>query len=343
MLKDINMDHAQKLVRSVNKALASTLNAHIIDAIWGREAAQGRVNLEPIASYDQTPRNGAKPDSVRDELISNLWSYVYLNARPVWIENIRRLDLSKPTINLATPGGQDFIEPRFLHFQHETDSFMAIPFLIRGAARGIYCVELSVSGRLNLEVLRLLERLSDPLTTILWKADIRRIQDEQIDNVITEFTESTSNYTFQDNLKSHKIGFIARPFAPEFDAVEAYIRRVLKDFDASAQHYTYNPGSGYVMGDLMRQMRSSQFGIADITHFNPNVLLELGMMMQIFDKKLLILRRKDDQSELPFDLRPFPYYHYELVEGPEVRIWEPGNYQFESLEPKLKEFMSKIL
>jgi len=342
-LNTISIEHAQRLIGGVNKCLANTLNAHIIDVLWSREAEQGKINLEPITSYDKTSRNFAKPDFVRNEAVSNLWSYVFLNARPVWIENVKKLDTSAPAINLATPGGGDLIEPKFLHFQRETDSFMAIPLLYRGPVRGIYCLELSVSGRLNLDVLHLLERLAEPIKTILWKADIRRVSDEQIDRAVSDFTDSISNYSFQNSLKPHKVGFIARPFGPEFDSVEVCIKRVLADYDASAQHYNYIPGSGYVVDDLIRQMSASQFGVADITNLNSNVLLELGIMMKVFDKRLLILRRKDDKKELPFDLRPFQCYQYELIEGPEVRIWEPGSYQFEPLEPKLREFVSKII
>lgn len=342
-LNTVNIEHARRLIESVNKSLANTLNAHIIDVLWSKEAEQGKINLEPITSYDRTSRNYAKPDFVRDEELSNLWSYVFLNAKPVWIENIKKHDMSASAINLATPGGTDLIEPRFLHFQRETDSFMAIPLLYRGPVRGIYCVELPDSGRLNLAVLRLLERLAEPIKTILWKADIRKVSDEQVDRAINDFVDSISNYSFQNSLKPHKVGFIARPFGPEFDSLEVCIKRVLTDYDASAQHYNYTPGGGYVIDDLIRQMSSSQFGIADITNLNSNVLLELGMMMKVFDKRLLILRRKDDKNDLPFDLRPFQCYQYELTEGSEVRVWEPGSYEFEPLEPKLKEFISKII
>ena len=341
-LNAINIEHARRLIEGVNKCLANTLNAHIIDVLWSREAEQGKINLEPITSYDKTSRNQAKPDFVRDEEFSNMWSYVFLKARPVWVENIKKHDKSKPAVNRATPGGADLIEPRFLHFQRETDSFMAIP-LMRGHVRGIYCLELHVSERLNLDVLHLLERLAEPIKNILWKADIRRVSDEQVDRAIGAFIDSISNYSFQNSLKPHKVGFIARPFGPEFDGVEVCIKRVLADHDASAQHYNYSPGGGFVVDDLIRQMSSSQFGIADITNLNANVLLELGMMMKVFDKRLLILRRKDDESDLPFDLRPFQCYQYELTEGPEVRIWEPGSYEFVPLEPKLKEFIGKFM
>lgn len=342
-LNTINIEHAQRLIEGINKCLAGTLNAHIIDVLWSREAEQGKISLEPITSYDRTSRNYAKPDFVRDEEVSNLWSYVFLNARPVWVEHVKRLDTSKPAVNLATPGGEDLIEPRFLHFQRETDSFMAIPLLYRGPVRGLYCLELPTSERLSIDVLYLLEKLAEPIKKILWKADVRRVNDTETDRAVSDFIDAISNYSFQNSLKPHKAGFIARPFGPEFDNVEACIKRVLKDCDASAQHYNYIPGSGFVVDDLMRQMGASQFGIADITNLNANVLLELGMMMKVFDKRLLILRRKDDKNELPFDLRPFQCYQYELIEGPEVRIWEPGSYQFEPLEPKLKEFIGRII
>ena len=342
MFDFINLSHAQMLIESVNTRLTDALHAHIVDVLWREEAQQGRFSLVPVTSYDTTHRGGAKQDHIRNEDPSGLWSFVYLKKRPVWLENTKNLDRSKPVQNLAVEGSKDIIDPKFLYIHQGTDSIMAVPLFFRGFVRGVYCIELPHSGRLNLEALRLMQRLAEPFATMIWKADVQSLNDSHTRRVISEFIDSIRNHNFQDSLNPNKIGFIARPFQPEFNLIEECIRRILVRHGTSVQHHIFNPLGGFVVDDLIKQISTSQFGIADITGCNSNVILELGMMIKTLDKRLFILRQEDDNDALPFDLRPYNYYSYKLVQGPDVQVLDPGSHQYVPIEAALKAFISNL-
>ena len=73
--------------------------------------------------------------------------------------------------------------------------------------------------------------------------------------------------------------------------------------------------------DIENQIRTSHFCISDLTGLNPNVMTEVGMMIA-FHKNFLLIRRKGDESAIPFDLNQFPLYEYDVVEGDQdLNVW----------------------
>ncbi|MBE9534790.1 MAG: hypothetical protein KAS19_05295 [Anaerolineales bacterium] len=67
------------------------------------------------------------------------------------------------------------------------------------------------------------------------------------------------------------------------------------------------------------------------------MMIELGIMLML-RKKLLLLRRMDDSTDVPFDIRPYTYYEYNMS-GPGLRIWDPYFTSIEeALQPFIKEF-----
>ncbi len=234
--------------------------------------------------------------------MTSLWSWVYRYRQPVWIEDIKSKDLKKPAKNEAT--GED-IDPLYLNIFQDTDSIMAVPLIFRDVTWGIYSIELPISGKFTEEVLDVLERIAKSIALIIWKADTFELNQGQTANAIRLFTDSILEYGFQENLTPYRSGFIARPFTPEFNNLEACVTNFLEKRQIQARRYVYRQGTGIVIEDIMRQIRSSHFGIIDVTSLNPNVMVELGMFM-VLRKKFLILRRQGDTTELPpFDIRSY--------------------------------------
>ena len=68
----------------------------------------------------------------------------------------------------------------------------------------------------------------------------------------------------------------------------------------------------------MEQINQAHFGIADITGLNDNVLIEVGVMTAN-GMPLVIIREKDDNQSLPFDIAARQSYRYEL-KGDDILI-----------------------
>jgi len=91
----------------------------------------------------------------------------------------------------------------------------------------------------------------------------------------------------------------------------------------------------------MDKVRSSHFGIVDITNCNHNVMLELGMMM-VLGKRVILLRRHDDETKVPFNIGGYHYFEYEVEPGPEIRLKDPGTNQFEPIKRVLEDFVKRL-
>ncbi|NEQ34760.1 MAG: hypothetical protein F6K04_28050 [Leptolyngbya sp. SIO4C5] len=107
-----------------------------------------------------------------------------------------------------------------------------------------------------------------------------------------------------------------------------------------ARRYIHPPGNRYVVSEIMKQIKDSHFGIVDITGFSPNIMLELGMMM-ILNKKFILLHQKVDNLELPFDIQNYHCYKYEIRRGG-IYAWSPGDSQAVKIEEILKSFIPEL-
>jgi hypothetical protein len=121
---------------------------------------------------------------------------------------------------------------------------------------------------------------------------------------------------------SPRSGFFARPFRPAFASVETCIARLLRPKNILLDHYVPPLGEPLVLQEIAFKIWSAEFGIADVTRCNPNVRMELGMMVAL-RKEILLLQRHDDRSEQSFDLRGFHRVRYDLKPGPTMLALTP--------------------
>jgi GAF domain-containing protein len=332
---------ADQIIRAVNTKFAAMVEAHIIDVRW-KEEAEGGGKLNSFSSFDQTMRGTPKPYLIKHDSNDDptgVWTWVYENRKPLWIEGIKGKDLKKAVKNEAT---EDDIEPRYLNFFESTDSIMAIPLTFRDTVWGIYSVELPTSGKLTQEIKKLMEWIARPLATIVWKADAQEFKQKQRAEAVRLFCTSWKEYEVEAMLTKYRTGFIARPFDPKFNVVEDCITETLENKDICAEHYKFGPGKEtFVIKEIMDKVRSSHFGIVDITNCNHNVMLELGMMM-VLGKRFILLRRHDDATRVPFDISSYHYFEYEEKPGPEIRLKDPGTNQYEPIKQVLEDFVKRL-
>lgn len=334
-LDTLTNSEAEQVINSVNKILVSMLNPHIIDVLWKEEGKNG-VILRPFCSWDKSKRGGAKPYQV-GEGPTGIWTWVYKYGKSVWLENVKNLDVSKSARNLAD--GED-IDPIYLDIFKDTDSIIAAPLIFRDVLSGVYSIELPISGRFTKEILDLIERIARPIATIVWKADAHAINKNHTSKAIRIFSETILDYGIQEILNPYRCGFIARPFTREFNNFEKYIRELLKRHNIRARRFVYRQGKGIMVEDIMNQIRTSHFGIVDITGYNPNVMMELGMFM-VLRKKFIVLRQKDDKSNLPFDIRPFHVTDY-MIQEEKINCYDPIDERYQPIEMILDAFLSEL-
>ena len=66
-------ENAKQIVELVSKKLKDTLNAHIVDIMWKREAQDG-VILDPLISIDTSGRERVKPYQIGRAEREGIWS-----------------------------------------------------------------------------------------------------------------------------------------------------------------------------------------------------------------------------------------------------------------------------
>lgn len=326
---------------AVNSRVMALVNAQVIKLYWKEEAQQGLL-LRPFTYTNRTEHKDPLPFELKSEP-NGVLSWVFLNNEPIWLEDLQNTDLTKPIKNRAT--GQE-IEPQYLDVQGNSTmaSTMCIPLTVRGEVGGLYAVELNVSGRLNKNVLALMKRLGKSLASFICNADFYAFDQLKTNRAIGQFLDSIANVKFDPVLieERFRAGFIARPFSAEFSEVENRIVALLKSLAIQARHYQPEGGGRWMIEEIMKQIRTSHFCIADITGSNPNVLAETGMMM-ILDKPFLLLRKNGDPAPIPFNLNQVPLYEYQLSgKDDSLQIRNAADNQFHPFNVDIEKFIDQL-
>lgn len=328
------------LIEAVNQKVLALLSAQVIKTYWLEEAQDG-ILLRPEAFINTTQAEDPRPFQIRDQP-NGVLSWVFHHKCPLWLESIRAKDLTNPATNEVD---STKITPEYLDMPGRydwMDSMMCIPLMVRGNVWGLYSVELQTSGRLNANVLDLLQRIGKALAALLWNADVYAFDLEKTSRAIQQFLAKIGTFSFDPIFLEERFrsGFIARPFDTSFSDIEEKLVALFKARGVRARRYIYEGGRRYIIDDIMAHIQRSHFGIADITDANPNVLMEVGMMMS-HRKHFMLIRKKGEVSPLPFDISQYPLYEYELrPEG--LRTWSSVDNRFQSFEEVLDRFITQL-
>ncbi|MCA1600995.1 MAG: hypothetical protein LC776_04915 [Acidobacteria bacterium] len=338
----ISRTDAIQVADAMNRRIRDLVDAQVVKLYWREEAEKG-VILAPVTYIDKTQDSEPRPFQL-DEAPKGILSYVYLTARPLWLEQIKKQDLNKSLRNKAEQDAE--VPPAFLDMRSGyawMDSMMAIPLIVRGDVRGIYSVELRVSGRLKESVLSLLQRLGKSVASLFWNADVYAYDQQKTSLAVRQFLDIIRKFSF-DSLfldEHYRAGFIARPFKPEFGVVEQELVRLLNSKGVEARHYEPSGEQGFMIADIEAQIRGSHFAIADLTGSNPNVLAEVGMMITM-GKHLMLIRKRGDQTPRPFNLNQFPLYEYDVASNGRLNAWNAAVDSFEEFDLCLERFIQHL-
>jgi hypothetical protein len=337
----VTLSDAKQVVEAVNRRLVSLVGAQVIKLYWREEAQEGNI-LQPLAHINSTRYPDPRPFQVRSDT-GGVLSWVFLNASPLWLSRIKSADLNTPMCNQAS---QRDISAEYLDVRDspDLDSVMAVPIMVRGQVHGIYSVEAFSSERFNPRILNLLQHIARALAPLLWNADVYAYDLEKTSRAVSRFLDSIRDFAFDPIALEQDVrsGFVARPFLPEFNRVEEVVTHLLQQRGVVARHYEPATGRGLIVDDLMKQLRNSHFSICDITAANANVIAEVGMAL-FAHKPMLLIRRKGDETAIPFDLGHHPVYPYETTGNRnELRIWNSAEGQFQSFDLILDTFLNGL-
>jgi hypothetical protein len=145
-----------------------------------------------------------------------------------------------------------------------------------------------------------------------------------------------------DTLGSCRTVFLARPFRPAFATVERWITEHLWKRHILLRRRDRLPGEPLRLEEIALEIRSAHLGLADVTRNDPNVQMELGMMIAL-QTRVLLLQRSDDRTPLPFDLKGLNLVRYVLKPGPSLLAVSPETGQCQPLDRILDPFVEESL
>lgn len=331
---------AEQIATTINNKIISMLDAHIVDILWREEGWDRGDILNPFSSSDLTSRGGAKSYQIKGGTNpTGVWTLVFEQRESLWLENMKNHESDTPLLNRIS---ESEIAKHYQNFWEDTDSMLAIPLIYRGNVNGVYSVELPESGKITDEIISLLQRLAEYLLHIISKADYYQFTRNQRKEIIREHCDKWKNYKVEQLLPQYRTGFIVRPFEPVFNGVEQSLNQFFNDKGINAQRYVYEPGKCFnVIENIMEQISRSHFGIIDITGCKLNVMVELGMLL-ISNKRFILIRDKQDTSEIPFDISSFQCYSYDLQSGNQLYLMDPGSKRYQPVDKVLEEFIKNL-
>jgi hypothetical protein len=329
----------QRVVDGVNERLVRLVHAQVAKLYWREEAEEGSI-LEPLAFVNQTRYQDPRKFPV-GSVPTGVLSWVFHEARPLWLSELRNSTHDEAILNRAT-GKKIPLEQLDIDRSPELDAIMTVPILIRGHVYGVYSIEALSAERFNERILDLLQHLTGALAPLLWNADVYAYDLQKTTRAVTKFLNSVRDFTFDPVWLEQDVrsGFVARPFDPGFTRAHEMLSALLASNGVAARHYEPIEGRGLVIDEIMRQVRNSHFCICDITSANPNVMAEVGMIM-ILRKPMMLIRKKGDDTPIPFDLGHHQVYHYEVA-GDELQVWNPAESQFRPFGPVFNDFINQL-
>ena len=355
----LTQDQAKEIISTLSKNVMEKLGAYTVDFLWKeKEKVKGGIFLRAL--FSESNKRGQINGHLVYPGAKGIWSKVYRDRQSVWIEDIQ----DKQCISSYEDGGTDKILGRGfiklteavenkigggtveiddLELYKDTDVIISIPIIYRDAILGIYSIELEkFQKKVEDKTYGEIFDLTSEMAHLMWKADAQRDYIEDTKKAINNFNKSLVTPSLSIVLNPVRIGFMLRPFeGEEFNYVEVGINKYLHTKEVHVAHYFHPPGGGIVISNLMEEIKRAHFGIADMTGNRPNSLLELGMMM-ILDKKIIILKRKDDDKELPFDIGAYNYYRYEM-RGTDLVFFEPATNDPLQIDNVLAPFVEALL
>ena len=339
----LTLADAERVAKAVNTRVRALIGADLVKMYWKAGAERGCM-LTPFGVDNVSSLPDPQPFYADETYRGGILCWVLKYRKPLWLSKMQELDLQEPAQNLL--GRDETIGVEFLsELAHSPfDSIVAVPLLSRrNELIGIYTVEFTDPPEISKELIEALKRLGKGLARLYWEADMTESTLGNTHQALNHFLETLSDDDIEGELVPPS-GFIARPFSGDsFADLERRLRSLLQGKGISVRSYKPHGRHTLVVNEIANQIKRSHFGIADITDSNPNVMAEVGMMMAL-SKRVLLVRKKDEQSTgIPFDVAGYDVHEYQLVpRSSDIEIWSPNNGSWEPFQATLDDFVVSL-
>jgi GAF domain-containing protein len=309
----ISEHQAKRILNIVLSKLQQNTRAGIVE-IWLLEPGR---NVDVLRSYSRLVDRGIpEPQLVAlSPDAKGLLVWALEHRKPLWLNEIDENATSGR--NLLT---DEDIGGRYFYMFNRTRAIAAYPIEYRNQVHGVLTVEMTDdnNSRLEREHIRFLEQLVEPTAILMWKANIFEENQKQADLAI-EYLRDTADEKVTRRLASHRTGFIAAAFKPEFVKISDMIENAFRA--ARVQATTYRPRhETYVVEEMLEQINVAHFCVVDITSLNQNVLIETGIIIGM-NKPMVILQDRNDQTAVPFDIAGHQVFRY-ARRGEDIDIFD---------------------
>ena len=326
----VSEKQAKEIITIVLDKIKVDANAAIAE-VWIIEHGQ---NNDILKSYVRRSEPGIPiPQNISlTETATGLLVWVAEKKQPIWINDIE--EGAKSGRNLLT---DKTIDGRYFNLYDRTRAFAAVQVEYRDQLRAILTVEVTDENRLEKRHVDILREISEATGILIWKASVFIENEKQTDDAM-EYLRTADTKPSQPSAR-HRTGFIARPFEKSFDFIGRNIEDAFRSRQVQATIYRPAADSPFVAQEMLEQISIAHFGIADITSLNQNVLIEIGVMIGI-SKPTIILKRKDDNSSIPFNIAGRQCFLYEQT-GEEIFIYDAALKKMH-LQEFIVEFVDKL-
>ena len=315
ILTHLDIGHARDVAQSFNRRLSGLLGSDlIISRLYWREPSMGGGNLlKPIAF-----KKGETHDAVRDpeQFVipptdpDGILSWSFKEEATIWVEHLER---GPQNAEIIEPSDAGEVSPEFLTSQYEPSSMLVFPLKDQGFVIGVFCIDLSKSGVITAPLFNELQPVRHAFSRFLVFAHKQKETADAADRAVKNFLDEVREIGLPKELlqteTDHRRAFFARPFLEEFSDLERRIRDCMSDNGVEARSFVPSGDAHTVVDSIIAQIDDAHFGIADITRANPNVLAEVGMMFMA-NKRVMLLRSKNDSDPVPFNLAHRYVYEY---------------------------------
>jgi hypothetical protein len=324
----ITTEDARVAVKAVIEKLTCATDAYIVDVYWKKKPVKGGDVLDPFV-WIRT--ESSQPSSIIITEEEGILPWVFKNGKVAWIDEVKAKDWSKPVLNLAAVDAlkfeqkygdisQDYneeidkyIQPssKIDSFSEATDAIISLPLKHRGIIWGLISLEFKKPKPYDSDLLKQLKKITPNLACLIWKSDIYEQNNAETHEAVLEFSKLVSKEEAETvPLTDYPSCFFSRQFdeAGKFEKIEKKVGQIVSNSKIILTSFRPQ-AKDFVVKQIIDNIKSSHFCIADITEQNPNVMIELGMMM-MYQKDIIIFKSSDDDSPIPFDINQSNIYTY---------------------------------
>ncbi len=329
-LNFIQEEHERRIITAVIRKLA-LLSTDALFRVYKCVRIDGKYALELKAHSGGARRGSASERILLDEVTRKgalSWCVDHGDEKGgFWVEGIRA---SAEPSKLRNKFDGEEIGSEYTDFVDDPDTVIAVPLRTSGAeVIGILAVQFEAEAKVSEKFVNILADISSEVARIMRKANETSSYIRNTTDSVEGFLDDIQNLDLSPELLEprSKVGFIARPFSKEFNEIGEELQSVLSELGCEALTYDPDRPGGIVVREIVDQIRKSRFGIADITGSNPNVLMEVGVMITS-GKDVLLIKKYGDDTQTPFNVSGHHAHEYRMSSAGQIEIKRPDENRF---------------